>query len=186
MHDTPDELATGLRELAASELPPAGERFAAGVRQALRWDQRRRRGQRRRLIAAGCLIALLATLGAALALPATARYLPLPIGGELRRLDAQTSELQARLAAQAAADVELRRRLAETVLLSQASAPVKAHHRARHQTGAATQRSWSYGWVWTGRAPTATSSPHPVVAPPLASPPASPTVSTSPTTEPSP
>lgn len=186
MSETPDELAAGLQELAARELPPAGERFADGVRQTLRWEQRRRRSRRRRLVAIGCLVGLLAALGVALALPATARLLPLPIGSELRRLDARTSDLQARLAAQAAADVELRRRLAETVLLSQASAS-KTHRHARHQTGAATQRSRSYGgWVWIGPTPTAGLSSHPVVAPPLASAPASPTVSASPSTEPSP
>lgn len=38
MSDDSDVLAAGLRELAEHEAPPAGERFEAGLRQALRWS----------------------------------------------------------------------------------------------------------------------------------------------------
>jgi hypothetical protein len=178
-----------LRELAERELPPAGERFATGLRQTLRWEQRRRRGQRRRLLAIGCLTGLLAALAVALALPVTARYLPLPVGRELRRLDAQTIGLRAQLVAQAAADVRLRRQLAQTVLVDAAAARhAKARRRAPHPTGSSAGRTSSYGgWVWVGPGPT--SSPgagRPVVAPPLASAPGTPPPSASPTTQPSP
>ena len=50
MSDDPDELAAGLQELAEREAPAAGERFEAGLRQALRWEQRRRRNQSRWLL----------------------------------------------------------------------------------------------------------------------------------------
>ena len=171
MPDAPDELVAGLRELAERELPPAGERFEAGLRQTLRWEQRRRRGQRRRLLAIGCLTGLLAALAVALALPVTARYLPLPVGRELRSLDAQMSSLRAQLVAQAAADVRLRRELAQTVLVEKASARhAKARHPVRHRSAGATGRTWSYGgWAWVGPTPAPSTSGRPVLAPPLAS-----------------
>ena len=111
MPEIPDELAAGLLELAEREVPPAGERFEAGLRQAVRWEQRRRRSQRRWLVTVGCLTALCVALAVALALPALARHLPLPVGHELRSLDAQTSDLQARLAAQAAVQASLLKQL---------------------------------------------------------------------------
>ena len=101
MFDEPDELAAGLRELAEHEASVGGERFEDGLRQTMRWEQRRRRTQRRRLVAVGGLCAVFVALAVALALPGSARLLPLPVGGELRSLDAQTSDLQTRLSAQA-------------------------------------------------------------------------------------
>ena len=121
MSDDSDVLAAGLRELAEHEAPPAGERFEAGLRQALRWEQRRRRAQRRRLVALGCLAAVFVAIVVALAMPASARLLPSPVGGELRRLDAQTSDLQAQLSAQAAVRAQLSRRLAARAAVAQRS-----------------------------------------------------------------
>ena len=56
MSDQPDELAAGLRELAEHETSAADERFEAGLRQTMRWEQRRRRTQRRRLLAVSGLL----------------------------------------------------------------------------------------------------------------------------------
>ena len=173
MSDVPDELVDGLRELAERELPPPAERFEAGVRQTLRWDERRRRGQRRRLVVAGCLIGLLAALGVALALPVTARYLPLPIGHELRRLDSQASGLQARLAAQAAADVRLRHQLAETVLVDSRRAPPRRGIGQGADRGPRRGARGRSGWVWVGPRRRRARGSRAVVAPPLASAPSS-------------
>jgi type II secretory pathway pseudopilin PulG len=185
-HD-PDQLTASLRELAESEVSAASQRFEVGLRQAVRWEQARRRVQRRLWVVAGSAVAVLAALAVALALPATARLLPLPVGGELRRLDDQTSDLQAQLNAQAAAEVLLRRRLAGGAVVVE-----KASRRgARHKTGqrnTATQ-SWPYDWAWV-RPATAPSTA--VVASPLAatatspSPSPSPTPSATPSTSPSP
>ena len=150
MRDDPDDLVAGLRELAEREVPPPGERFEAGLRQTVRGEQRRRRTQRRRLAAAGALIVVLAALAVALALPVTARFLPLPVGHELRRLDAQTSDLQAQLGAQPVAQAQLRRQLAARTVFDQALLRrLVARLRAamRRQAGAAAPRSTPYEWV---------------------------------------
>jgi len=171
MSDDPDELAVALRELAEREVRPAGDRFQAGLRQAVRWEQGRRRTQRRWLIAAGCLTALLAALGVSLALPATARYLPLPVGSELRRLDDRTSTLQAKLTRQAAADVMLRRQLAaqaasvEKVSLRRPA----ARHRATSRHRAATTHGSYGGWASQPAVSPGPSATRPIVAAPLAS-----------------
>ena len=150
MRDDPDDLAAGLRELAEREVPPPREHFEVGLRQAVRSEQRHRRTQRRRLVTAGALIVVLAALAVALALPATARFLPLPVGHELRRLDAQTSDLQAQLGAQPGTQAQLRRQLAARTVFDQALLRrLVARLRAamRQQTGAAAPKSASYGWV---------------------------------------
>ncbi len=131
MPDNPDELAADLLELAECEVPPAGERFEAGLRQVVRWEQRRRRTQRRWLVTVGCLTALCVALAVALALPVWARHLPLPVGSELRRLEAQTSGLQAQLAAQAAFQAQLRHQPAARAAPTGRARPV-----ARHRTTA--------------------------------------------------
>ena len=149
MPEIPDELAAGLQELAEREAPSAGPRFEAGLRQALRWEQRRRRRQRRWLVLGGCLIALLVALGVALALPATARYLPLPVGQRLRSLDAQTSDLQARLAAQAAVQTSLLQQLSALASPTDRRRPVARHRTTTPpRTAAPAPKSWSPGWAW--------------------------------------
>jgi hypothetical protein len=184
MPEIPDELAASLLELAEREVPPAGERFEAGLRQALRWEQRRRRSQRRWLVTAGCLTALCVALVVALALPAFARHLPLPVGHELRSLDAQTSDLQARLAAQAAVQASLLKQLSAQAV-STGRGRLVARHRAatRPRAAAPAAKSWSPGWAWVR--PTA--SPGPGIAGPGAtSPLGSSSSSSSPTPTPMP
>jgi hypothetical protein len=183
----PDELSAGLRKLAAFETPAAGARFESGLRQTLRWEQHRRRAQRRSWVAAGVGIAVLGALVVALALPATARLLPLPVGGELRRLGDQTSDLRAQLNAQAADEVLLRRRLAGEAVVVEKPTRRGMRHTAAHR-GTPVQ-SWPYGWAWVPP----TSAPRPSVlasplatAPPSPSPSPSPTASAAPSTSPSP
>ena len=189
MSDDPDELAVGLLELAERDIPPADGRFEAGLRQALRWEQRRRRVQRRRLLTATCLTAALVALVAALALPSCVRHLPLPVGDELRRLDAQANDLQARLAAQAAVGAQLRHQLAAQAVLSGRGRP----HRLAGQRAAATRRrarvtaakSWSSGWPWVrATASSGASATRPTEASPLASISSSPSPSPTPTASP--
>jgi hypothetical protein len=176
MCDEPDGLTASLRRLAESEVPAAGERFEAGLRQAVHWEQRRRRAQRRLWAVAGSVLAVLVALAVALALPATARLLPLPVGGELRRLDHQTSDLQAQLNAQATVEALLRRRLAgEAVVVEKATRRGARHKVGQRNTPA---RSWPYDWAWVPPATTPTTA---VLAPPLAATATSPSPSTSPT-----
>lgn len=188
MPETPDELAAGLQELAERELPPAGERFEAGLRHAVRWEQRRRRTQRRWLITTGCLIALCAALAVALALPASARHLPLPVGEDLRRLDSQASDLQARLAAQSAVQAGLLQQLSALAVPTDWRRPVVRHRTATPpRTAAPAPKSWPPDWAWVRPA----SAPNPSVArpaetSPLASMPSSSSPSPAPTPAPKP
>jgi hypothetical protein len=163
MPETPDELAAGLQELAERELPPAGERFEAGLRQAVRWEQRRRRTQGRWLLLAGCLTALCVALAVALALPVFARHLPVPVGRELRRLDSQTSDLQARLTAQAVVQAGLLQQLSALAVPTDRRRPVVRHRTATPpRTAAPAPKSWSPDWAWVRPA----SAPNPSVARP--------------------
>ena len=183
MSDEPDELAAGLRELAEHGAPPADERFEAGLRQAMRWEQRHRRTQRRWLVAVGCLAAVLVALVVALALPASARLLPLPVGGELRSLDAQTSDLQARLSAEAAVRAQLRRRLAARSAVAGKGPLVAQRAKATGKSaGASALNVGSFGWAYVR--PTASPNPsaaRPAEASPLASSPSSASPSPTPT-----
>ena len=194
MPEIPDELAAGLQELAEREAPSAGPRFEAGLRQALRWEQRRRRTQRRWLLAVGCLSAVCVALAVALALPVCARQLPLPVGSELRHLDAQTSDLQARLAAQAAVQTSLLQQLSALASPTDRRRPVARHRTTTPpRTAAPAPKSWSPGWAWVR--PTAAPSPGiagPVESSPLgshsssSSPSPAPTATPTPTAAPSP
>lgn len=183
MSDDSDVLAAGLRELAEHEAPPAGERFEAGLRQALRWEQRRRRAQRRRLVALGCLAAVFVAIVVALAMPASARLLPSPVGGELRRLDAQTSDLQAQLSAQAAVRAQLSRRLAARAAVAERS-PLAARRpkAAKQSAGPSVSDLWSGGWAYVRPA----SSPNPAGARPAEAAPLATPQSSSPTPTPAP
>jgi hypothetical protein len=190
MSDEPDELAAGLRELAEHEAPAADERFEAGLRQAMCWEQRRRRTQRRWLVAVGCLSAVFVALVVALALPASARLLPLPVGGELRSLDAQAGDLQARLSAQAATWAELRRGLAaRSAVADRGSLVARSAKATGKSAGAYAPNVWSSGWAYVR--PTA--SPNPSVARPAGVPtlaaspsPQSPSSTPTPTSTPTP
>ena len=188
MPETPDELAAGLQELAERELPPAGERFEGGLRQAVRWEQRRRRTQRRWLVTVGCLTALCAALAVALALPVFARHLPVPVGGELRRLDSQTSDLQARLAAQASLQSSLLSQLSlRDGRSDRGRGPLVTRHRraTRPSTVVPAPNGWSAGWAWVR--PTVSpslSAARPAEASPLGSSPSSSSPSSTPTPTP--
>ena len=190
MSDEPDELTAGLRELAEHETSAADERFEAGLRQTMRWEQRRRRTQRRRLLAVGGLCAVFVALAVALALPGSARLLPLPVGGELRSLDAQTSDLQARLSAQSAFWVVLSRgRAARSAFAGRGSLVARGGKAKGKSAGAYTPNVWSSGWAYVR--PTA--SPNPSVASPAGVPtlaaspsPRSPSSTPTPTSMPTP
>ena len=188
MPEIPDELAAGLLELAEREVPSTGERFEAGLRQALRWEQRRRRTQRRWLVTVGCLTALCVALAVALALPVFARHLPVPVGQELRRLDSQTSDLQARLTAQAAVQTSLLQQLSALAVPTDRHRPVARHRKATPpRTAAPAPKSWSPGWAWVR--PTAAPSPGiagPVGSSPLGSHSSSSSPSPAPTPTPTP
>ena len=191
MSDNPDELAARLLELAECEVPPADERFEAGIRQVVRWEQRRRRTQRRWLVTVGCLTALCAALAVALALPVWARHLPLPVGSELRRLDAQASGLQAQLAAQAAFQAQLRHQLAARAVPTKRVRPVARHRTvAPPRAAAPAPLAWSHAWAWAGTraapsvgatSPTGASQLGSASSSPSPSPTATPTPTSSPT-----
>ena len=158
MFDDSDVLAAGLRELAEHEASVGGERFEDGLRQTMRWEQRRRRTQRRRLVAVGGLGAVFVALAVALALPGSARLLPLPVGGELRSLDAQTSDLQTRLSAQAVVWAQLRRGLAARSAFADRGSLVARGGKAKGRSARAyTPNVWSSGWAYVR--PTASPSP---------------------------
>lgn len=188
MPDDPDVLAAGLLELAEREVPPAGKRFEAGLRTAMRRERHRRRVRWRWMATAGCVAAVLVALVVALALPAVARHLPLPVGHELNRLDAQSSGLQALLVAQTADQTRLRQKLAARAV---PKAKGRLHRSvAKRKSPGTTPSVWQDGWAWVRPkgSPGAGASRPAEVAPVESnsgSPSASPASSPSPTTAPS-
>ncbi|MGZ4360529.1 MAG: hypothetical protein ACXVZW_12210, partial [Gaiellaceae bacterium] len=71
-----------MQELADREVPAADKRFEPRLRHTLRLEPRPHRG-RWPWVAAGCLACVAVAAFVAVALPATARHLPLPVGHEL-------------------------------------------------------------------------------------------------------
>jgi len=103
-----------LRRLVG-ELRQVGEAFRPRLLPAELTIVRAAAQARRRrvaLLAAACVVGLLAALAVALSVPATARRLPLPVGRELQRLDDRTGSLNADVAATRADLAQVRAELA--------------------------------------------------------------------------
>lgn len=184
MPERPDDLGAAMQELADREVPAADERFEPRLRHTLRLEPRPHSG-RWPWIAAGCLACVAVAAIVAVALPATARHLPLPVGRELQRLDARTQSLDAALAAQTRDLARLRAELAVRLVLVQTARGrwVVAHYLAPRTTPAPPAppgygASW-WGWVAAPASPIPTSTP--LTAPTISSPSPLATTSSSPT-----
>ena len=114
-----------LRELA-DELRQAGDAFRPRLLPPESTLQRavvQARRRRLTLAVAACVAGLFAALAVAMALPATARHLPLPVGLQLRQLDDRVAGLDAVAAttqgelAKTQAELALRRQAARFVIL---------------------------------------------------------------------